>query len=518
MDRGNNLIMPDVMKYIEKHMRGEKDYIQFYKTYECWGHDEALSVTCGIKINGQDFLTMVKNVERAFLNIESQSTGGYAYIDLFDIHTTLTEWYMDDDPVTILGCGCGCMGCWDLTCTIEKEFGDVVTWRGFHNWFIPMVDHSALGKFIFDEKEYFKAVEFVTTLKNDVEIVEKLLGLFRKVYDGKNIEEEKRQVLVDGCLIEGTHWLVECMFDDIENYRKENSSQFFSSVIDLELIDAVYDGFHKYGFVMNPFGYKDKVTGDMKYRIYYLKLDADGRIKSVGSSDRMLVYKTYKKMCYEKRDELMKERETSLPTNLFCEGGESTTNNDCETSVPNQNDDFSTVRSLVIGALEQYAIYHSVEGIDDFIERLENELDNFGNGYECEEPFSFEFTDRYDSQLKTWGFVLDDDGLQITDCGYVNGLYGGDSYTNGIYHFYRDGTSDKSIMELEREFEDIIKCNENTEFVVEFPEEFIDCRYSGDEDKSQDNGRTYEAEFDELPMLDGSEKIKYNLSKPKRST
>ena len=139
---------------------------------------------------------------------------------------------------------------------------------------------------------------------------------------------------------------------------------------------------------------------------------------------------------------------------------------------PNQNEKFCKIKELVIAALRKYADYHSNEKVTEFADVLEDELENFGNGYECETEFSFWFNNESRYGLESWNFLLSDEGVKIVSCGYEKGECGGDSYTNGIYRFYGDGTNEETIF-YEEDLDCIISCEEETELEINAPDEFI---------------------------------------------
>ena len=55
--------------------------------------------------------------------------------------------------ISVLGCGCGVVGCWPLQARISVQ-EDVVVWRDFVQPHCPRWDHSEMGPFTFDREEY----------------------------------------------------------------------------------------------------------------------------------------------------------------------------------------------------------------------------------------------------------------------------------------------------------------------------------------------------------------------------
>jgi hypothetical protein len=59
--------------------------------------------------------------------------------------------------IYVLGCECGEVGCWPLTCSVNIEDGQVV-WSGFEQEFRPARDYSSFGPFVFDLQQYKEAL------------------------------------------------------------------------------------------------------------------------------------------------------------------------------------------------------------------------------------------------------------------------------------------------------------------------------------------------------------------------
>ncbi len=58
--------------------------------------------------------------------------------------------------IYVLGCECGDVGCWPLTCMISAE--DRITWQGFVQPHRPARDYSAFGPFVFTLEQYEEAL------------------------------------------------------------------------------------------------------------------------------------------------------------------------------------------------------------------------------------------------------------------------------------------------------------------------------------------------------------------------
>lgn len=125
-----------------------------------------------ILINDKDLIDKLRHIEKPFAKREKkENNGGYEGIHPRDLYKNLTdEPIYEDNKTAILGCGCGCEGCWDFLVEVKEE-KDKIIWTNFENshrgpgksnvW-----DYSSSFKELtFDKKEYFleikKLKEFV---------------------------------------------------------------------------------------------------------------------------------------------------------------------------------------------------------------------------------------------------------------------------------------------------------------------------------------------------------------------
>ncbi len=67
------------------------------------------------------------------------------------------EHFRKPQDVYVLGCQCGEVGCWPLTCRVEAN-GDTMTWANFLQPHRPERDYSNFGPFKFDATQYLSAV------------------------------------------------------------------------------------------------------------------------------------------------------------------------------------------------------------------------------------------------------------------------------------------------------------------------------------------------------------------------
>lgn len=121
----------------------------------------------GIFINGRNLVDMVREVELPFAASEGRTRLAGKYVGLpveavlFPSRRLLgdREERYDDwgGRISVLGCGCGVVGCWPLRVVIDAT-EDHVTWSGFEQPHRRRWDHDALGPFVFDRDEYEAAL------------------------------------------------------------------------------------------------------------------------------------------------------------------------------------------------------------------------------------------------------------------------------------------------------------------------------------------------------------------------
>lgn len=116
-----------------------------------------------VLVNGRDLRDLAKEVESSFAAREGKPHLAGDYVGLpaeavFRPSRRLLgepEGPWDDwgGRISILGCGCGVVGCWPLQVGIVVQ-EDVVVWDDFAQPYRLSWDHSSLGPFIFDRGAY----------------------------------------------------------------------------------------------------------------------------------------------------------------------------------------------------------------------------------------------------------------------------------------------------------------------------------------------------------------------------
>lgn len=116
-----------------------------------------------ILINGQSLIDLARSVELPFAQLEGKPDIAGQYGWLLDVECEIQR--LTTEECMLLGCTCGVPECWPLTARVSLA-EDAVSWSGFRNchraeghphaW-----DHSALGPFVFDRKQYEAAVRDV---------------------------------------------------------------------------------------------------------------------------------------------------------------------------------------------------------------------------------------------------------------------------------------------------------------------------------------------------------------------
>lgn len=59
--------------------------------------------------------------------------------------------------IYVLGCDCGEVGCWPLTCVVHTE-ETTITWQAFEQPYRPIRCYSAFGPFVFNREQYEQAL------------------------------------------------------------------------------------------------------------------------------------------------------------------------------------------------------------------------------------------------------------------------------------------------------------------------------------------------------------------------
>lgn len=96
--------------------------------------------------------------------------GGYGgLIPEFFNYGPLDQYFFGKSPVTddeariyLLGCECGEVGCWPLTCVVDLQ-PDTVVWHSFQQPHRPNRDYLAFGRFTFDISQYNSAIQLLST-------------------------------------------------------------------------------------------------------------------------------------------------------------------------------------------------------------------------------------------------------------------------------------------------------------------------------------------------------------------
>jgi hypothetical protein len=115
-------------------------------------------------VNDAPLTTLVTEFER---QERFDLAGGYAgLIPEFFIYGPLDRYFIGefergslsaDRRVFLLGCECGEVGCWPLTCEIYSAAGTVL-WHRFAQPHRPQRDYSRFGPFTFDLQQYQQAM------------------------------------------------------------------------------------------------------------------------------------------------------------------------------------------------------------------------------------------------------------------------------------------------------------------------------------------------------------------------
>jgi hypothetical protein len=119
--------------------------------------------TVSVFVNGRDLVHLAKEAELPFAVRGGNPRLAGQYIGLpaeavFSPSRRLLgepdERYDDwDGRISVLGCGCGVVGCWPLQVKIKVKKG-LVVWEDFRRPHRPRWSYDALGPLVFDREEY----------------------------------------------------------------------------------------------------------------------------------------------------------------------------------------------------------------------------------------------------------------------------------------------------------------------------------------------------------------------------
>jgi|GEM_PF-3057412 len=117
---------------------------------------------------------------------------------------------------------------------------------------------------------------------------------------------------------------------------------------------------------------------------------------------------------------------------------------DEESVLPGEVDSFQLMRSILINTLKEYSKDHESQRISNFIQAIQDYLENFAKGIEPDKEFDFDFVLRTDigdnHDMEYMGFHFESEMIQISSGGSVyDKAIGSDSYTNWDYNIWLNG-------------------------------------------------------------------------------
>lgn len=120
-----------------------------------------------IVINGRSLLDLAREVELPFATRDGNPDRAGSYVGLpteaifMPSRRLLGEpedgWDDWEGRISVLGCGCGVVGCWPLQARIMVQ-DDVVVWDDFRQPHRRRWRHDRLGPFVFEREEYEAAL------------------------------------------------------------------------------------------------------------------------------------------------------------------------------------------------------------------------------------------------------------------------------------------------------------------------------------------------------------------------
>jgi hypothetical protein len=116
-----------------------------------------------ILINGRNLVDLTREVESPFAARDGQPHLAGSYVGLPPgaiflpsrrlLGAPEDSWDDWDGRISVLGCGCGVVGCWPLQASITVH-QDAVIWDDFEQPHRRRWRHDALGPFVFDREQY----------------------------------------------------------------------------------------------------------------------------------------------------------------------------------------------------------------------------------------------------------------------------------------------------------------------------------------------------------------------------
>ncbi len=83
----------------------------------------------------------------------------YGPLDRYFLGKPATEYFVNrPGRIFVLGCRCGEVGCWPLTCDVGVRKDEIV-WSDFEQPHRPRRDYSGFGPFVFGRSQYGEALK-----------------------------------------------------------------------------------------------------------------------------------------------------------------------------------------------------------------------------------------------------------------------------------------------------------------------------------------------------------------------
>jgi hypothetical protein len=87
----------------------------------------------------------------------------YGMLDRYFLGQSETRYFSSaPERIYVLGCQCGEVGCWPLTCLVITQDREI-TWLSFEQPHRPARDYFSFGPFVFDREQYEQALRSLPT-------------------------------------------------------------------------------------------------------------------------------------------------------------------------------------------------------------------------------------------------------------------------------------------------------------------------------------------------------------------
>jgi hypothetical protein len=158
---------PDALSDIDSHDGPSARYnMAHVLSFDVRRRDEDDVTVITPRVDGVMLTTLAERFERSHgLTDPAGGYGGlipeyfrYGPLDRYFLGKSDTPYFANTPGrIYVLGCECGEVGCWPLSCVIDAS-GSAITWQSFEQPHRPERAYSSFGPFVFDREQYEEAL------------------------------------------------------------------------------------------------------------------------------------------------------------------------------------------------------------------------------------------------------------------------------------------------------------------------------------------------------------------------